>query len=133
TPSVSGCRRTAASFSRRRSVSRSILSRCVPHTRAGRMNFDEIIDRRHSESYKWREYPDDVIPMFVADMDFRSPEPVARALREYVDEGVFGYPRGLHATDRAQLRELTGLVVDRMRDRYDWSISPDDVVPIPGA
>jgi cystathionine beta-lyase len=65
------------------------------------MSFDDPIDRRQSESYKWREYPDDVIPLFVADMDFRSPEPVARALREYVDGGVFGYPRGLHSTDRA--------------------------------
>src|SRR4051812_14672357 len=97
------------------------------------MNFDEVIDRRGSESYKWREYPEDVIPLFVADMDFRSPEPVARALRDYIDGGVFGYPRGLHATDRAQLRELSQLVVDRMKDRYGWSITSDDVVPIPGA
>jgi cystathionine beta-lyase len=97
------------------------------------MNFDEPIDRRGSESYKWREYPDDVIPLFVADMDFRSPEPVVRALRDYVDAGVFGYPRGLHATDRAQLDELTTLVADRMRDRYGWFVAPEAVVPVPGA
>ena len=97
------------------------------------MNFDEPIDRRHSESYKWREYEEDIIPLFVADMDFRSPEPVTRALRAYVDQGVFGYPRGLHATDRAQLDELTGLVVERMRGRYGWSIAAEDVVPVPGA
>jgi cysteine-S-conjugate beta-lyase len=97
------------------------------------VTFDEVTDRRNSESYKWREYPSDVIPLFVADMDFRSPEPVAAALRQYVDAGVFGYPRGLHATDRAQLHELTGLVVERMQIRYGWTISPDAVVPIPGA
>jgi cystathionine beta-lyase len=97
------------------------------------MSFDEPIDRRQSESYKWREYPEDVIPLFVADMDFRSPEPVARALREYVDAGVFGYPRGLHSTDRAQLVELTTLVADRMRERYGWSIGREAVVPVPGA
>jgi len=97
------------------------------------MNFDAIVDRRRSESYKRREYPADVIPLFVADMDFQSPEPVASALRDYVEAGVFGYPRGLHATDRAQLRELMGLVADRMKDRYGWSVSPDDVVPVPGA
>ena len=46
------------------------------------MNFDAVVDRRRSESYKWREYPDDVIPLFVADMDFQAPEPVAtRAAR----------------------------------------------------
>ena len=97
------------------------------------MNFDAVVDRRRSESYKWREYPADVLPLFVADMDFQSPEPVASALRDYVEAGVFGYPRGLHATDRAQLRELMGLVADRMNHRYGWSVSPDDVVPVPGA
>ena len=96
------------------------------------MNFDEVIKRRASESYKWREYPEDVLPLFVADMDFRSPEPVARALRAYIDNGVFGYPRGLHRSDRAQVHELAALVVDRMARRYNWQIVPDDVVLIPG-
>jgi cystathionine beta-lyase len=96
------------------------------------MNFDEVINRRASESYKWREYPEDVLPLFVADMDFRSPEPVARALRAYIDEGVFGYPRGLHTRDRAQVHELAGLVVDRMAHRYSWRIAVEDVVLIPG-
>lgn len=96
------------------------------------MNFDEVINRRVSDSYKWREYPEDVMPLFVADMDFRSPEPVARALREYIDAGVFGYPRGLHTFDRAQVHELAGLVVDRMARRYNWQIAVDDVVLIPG-
>src|SRR2546421_5722439 len=69
-------------------------------------NFDEILNRRASESFKWREYPSDVLPLFVADMDFRSPEPVANALRRYIDEGVFGYPRGLHTHDFVELPEL---------------------------
>src|SRR5581483_3277602 len=42
------------------------------------------------------------------------------------------YPRGLHAYDRARLCELAGVVVDRMADRYNWHITPDDVIPIPG-
>src|SRR5437762_882076 len=96
------------------------------------MNFDEVINRRRSESYKWREYPEDVLPLFVADMDFRSPEPVARALGAYVDEGIFGYPRGLHSHDRAQVHELAALVVDRMAHRYKWQIAADDVIAIPG-
>lgn len=96
------------------------------------MTFDQVINRRASESYKWREYAEGVLPLFVADMDFRSPEVVARALRAYIDAGVFGYPRGLHTHDRAQLHELSGLVVDRMARRYHWSIAAEDVVPIPG-
>ncbi|HEV2200921.1 MAG TPA: MalY/PatB family protein [Bryobacteraceae bacterium] len=96
------------------------------------MTFDEVIDRRASESYKWREYPEDVLPLFVADMDFRSPEPVVRALRSYIEDGVFGYPRGLHTYDRAQVHELAGLIVDRMAQRYHWRIAADDIVFIPG-
>ena len=47
-------------------------------------DFDQRIDRRHSESAKWHRYDKDVLPMWVADMDFVSPEPVIRALRERV-------------------------------------------------
>ena len=62
------------------------------------MDFDRVIDRRNSESVKWNWYEDDVLPMWVADMDFRSPEPVITALHERIDHGVFGYgcpPEGL--------------------------------------
>ena len=49
-------------------------------------DFDQIIDRRHSDSAKWRKYGPDVLPLWGADMDFVSPEPVLRALRaRYVD------------------------------------------------
>ena len=54
-------------------------------------DFDRIIDRRNTESNKWHKYPPDVLPLWVADMDFASPEPVIRALRERVEHGVFGY------------------------------------------
>ena len=43
-------------------------------------DFDRVIDRRLTESNKWHKYPADVLPLWVADMDFRSPEPVLRAL-----------------------------------------------------
>jgi len=54
-------------------------------------DFDRVIERRHTESSKWRKYGEDVIPLWVADMDFASPAPVIRALRERVEHGVFGY------------------------------------------
>src|SRR5437870_8002777 len=54
-------------------------------------DFDRVIERRHTESSKWRKYGEDVVPLWVADMDFASPEPVIRALRERVEHGVFGY------------------------------------------
>ncbi|NLD43799.1 MAG: putative C-S lyase [Chloroflexi bacterium] len=87
-------------------------------------DFDHCVDRRCTESIKWRRYGHDVLPMWVADMDFPSPEPVIRALRERVDHGVFGYPG-----EPEGLREV---IVARLADRYGWQVSPDDLVFIPG-
>ncbi len=54
--------------------------------------FDQIINRRGSGSYKWDSAPDgDVIPLWVADMDFQTAPVVMEALRRRVDHGVFGY------------------------------------------
>ena len=58
-------------------------------------NFDETPDRLGSDCLKWDVYGPTVIPLWVADMDFVSPEPVVRALKEKVEHGVFGYPSGL--------------------------------------
>jgi cystathionine beta-lyase len=87
-------------------------------------NFDQIIDRCHSDSDKWCRYDEDVLPLWVADMDFVSPEPVVRALRERVDHGVFGY-----GTEPPQLREA---VVDRLQRLYDWHVSPEALLFLPG-
>ena len=87
-------------------------------------DFDRIIDRRATSSNKWRKYPADVLPLWVADMDFTSPEPVVRALRERVEHGVFGY--GFEEPEFAQV------FVDRLQKRYGWKVSPEAVVMIPG-
>jgi cysteine-S-conjugate beta-lyase len=92
----------------------------VPH------DFDRVIDRRNTESSKWHKYGDGVLPLFVADMDFRSPEAVVRALRDRVEHGVFGYGYGV---ERSPLHEV---VAARLLQRYGWRISPDAVVLIPG-
>lgn len=89
-----------------------------------RHNFDETIERRGTDSAKWHYYGEDVLPMWVADMDFRSPEPVLQALRERVDHGVFGY-----AMDAPELRQV---LCDRMASRYQWEIEPSDIVFLPG-
>ena len=54
-------------------------------------DFDRVYDRRGSGSAKWDRFDPDVLPMPVADMDFPSPEPVRRALRERVEHGFYGY------------------------------------------
>ncbi|HUX37922.1 MAG TPA: PatB family C-S lyase [Rectinemataceae bacterium] len=86
--------------------------------------FDEIIDRRNSNSIKWNRYKEDVIPLWVADMDFRSPPPVAAALHKAVDHGVFGYP-----DTPASLR---GRLASRMERLYGWEVDPDWVVATTG-
>src|SRR5258706_12322626 len=87
-------------------------------------DFDRVIERRSTASNKWRKYPADVLPLWVADMDFLSPEPVVRALRERVEHGVFGY--GFEEPEFAQV------FVDRLQKRYGWTVSPEAVVMIAG-
>jgi cystathionine beta-lyase len=87
-------------------------------------NFDQIIDRRHSDSVKWRHYDEDVLPLWVADMDFVSPEPVVRAVRERAAHGVFGY--GMEP------KELREILVARLHDLYDWTVPEEAIVFVPG-
>lgn len=87
-------------------------------------DFDTLTDRRNSDSEKWRRYGPDVLPLWVADMDFRSPEPVIQALQERVAHGVFGYG--------AEPSELRGVIVERLERLYGWQVSEEDLVFVPG-
>ena len=87
-------------------------------------NFDEIINRRGTNSIKVDIFDADVIAMWVADMDFRSPQAIIDAIKSRADHGVFGY-----SGDPAELRQT---IVQRMADRYNWQIKPEDIVFIPG-
>ncbi|HET7088282.1 MAG TPA: PatB family C-S lyase [Anaerolineae bacterium] len=94
-------------------------------------DFDTPPDRRHTDSLKWSRYDADVLPMWIADMDFPSPAPVVQALRERVDHGVYGYPAGIMGEPN-ELPEFRRLIVDRLVDRYGWQVQPEDLVFIPG-
>jgi cysteine-S-conjugate beta-lyase len=89
-----------------------------------RCDLDTCVDRRCTESAKWCHYGADVLPMWVADMDFPSPEPVVRALRERVEHGVFGY--GIEPP------ELRPTLVARLQQLYGWSVPPEAIVFLPG-
>ena len=57
-----------------------------------KFNFDQIIDRRGSDSYKWNlPQESDIIPMWVADMDFHVAPAIVNALEKRVQHGIFGY------------------------------------------
>ena len=87
-------------------------------------DFDTVRDRRGTDSSKWARFPEDVIPMPVADMDFPSPEPVRQALRERVEQGFYGYGR---ATE-----DFHDAFSARLARRYGWRVSPEALVPVPG-
>jgi len=88
-------------------------------------DFDTIYNRRDSDSLKWSRYRErDVIPMWVADMDFRSPAPILEALYRRVEHGIFGYA--------SVPPELVQVVVARMWERYRWEIDPAWLVWLPG-
>jgi hypothetical protein len=54
--------------------------------------FQQLIDRRGTESIKWNYFDEDVLPMWVADMDFLCPPQVIEALQNRIEHGIFGYP-----------------------------------------
>jgi cystathionine beta-lyase len=87
-------------------------------------DFDTNYDRRSSESIKWRLFGEAALPMWVADMDFRSPEPVIRALHERVEHGIFGYPE--------EPPELRALLVERMTSHYHWQVKAEEILFLPG-
>ncbi|NIT58254.1 MAG: hypothetical protein GWN00_19095, partial [Aliifodinibius sp.] len=66
--------------------------------------FCNFPNRKVTDSIKWNYYPEDVLPLWVADMDFLSAPEIIDALEKRVDHGIYGYP---HLDD-----ELKEIVVD---------------------
>src|SRR6185503_3727890 len=88
-------------------------------------DFDTPPDRRGTDSQKWQRYAGrDVLPLWVADMDFKSAPAIVDALHRRVDHGIFGYARPIKSTVDA--------VVDAMQERYGWKIDPAWIVWLPG-
>lgn len=92
-------------------------------------DFNEIIDRKNTNSLKYdfaveRGRPADVLPLWVADMDFRAPEPVLEALRRAVDHGIFGY-----SEPKSDYYEA---VSAWFLDRFNWQTQPEWLVKTPG-
>lgn len=88
------------------------------------MDFDLFIDRKPTESLKWNCYPEDVLPLWVADTDFRCPPAVIEALHKRVDHGIFGYGKTPEGLDK--------VVIDRFKRLYDWDVNPGQICYVPG-
>ncbi len=95
-----------------------------------RYNFDHLPDRRPTDSLKWNRNDRDVLPLWVADMDYPVAEPILQVLRSRIEHGVFGYP-DTHAC-LSPYPELRGVLVERMERLYSWQVFPDEIIFLPG-
>ena len=92
---------------------------------ARKFTFEQGVDRRGSDSIKWNKYAGrDIIPLWVADMDFAAPQPVLDALHRRLEHGVLGY-----AAPTPSLVEATLAYLDT---NYGWKVEPEWLVWLPG-
>ena len=87
-------------------------------------DFDQVVERKGTDSIKWQRYGNEVIPLWVADMDFVSPEPIVKALHERVDHRVFGYG--------GPGEELISVIQERLKKLYGWDVLAEHIVFVPG-
>ena len=92
-------------------------------------NFDEIIDRRGTESVKWdavseRWGRNDLLPMWVADMDFRTPPFVMEALRKRLEHEVLGYTFACE--------EWYTSIINWLQNRHGWKVKREELTFMPG-
>ena len=84
-------------------------------------DFDEIIERRGTGSVKWDESPSsDVIPMWVADMDFKAAPAILEAIRKRAEHGVFGY--ALVEDD------YYDAIISWFQRRHQWTIRREEIL-----
>jgi putative C-S lyase len=89
-----------------------------------KFDFDAPVDRAGTWSLRWDRYGRDVIPLWVADTDFRAAPAVLQAFSQRIEHGVFGYTLAPEA-----LREA---IVARCARRYGWNVDPAWIVFLPG-
>ena len=86
-------------------------------------NFDEIIDRRNTGSFKWH-YTDETIPLWVADMDFKTAQPILSAIEQVTQHGILGYT--------VPTEPLYQAIIDWHGSRYDLWLEQQDILFSPG-
>ncbi|MCB1754349.1 MAG: PatB family C-S lyase [Gammaproteobacteria bacterium] len=88
-------------------------------------DFNQVIDRKNTASLKWDKYRNtDILPMWVADMEFPVAEAIQNALKKRIEHPIYGYTIGT--------AETAAIVCQRLREDYGWEVDPDWLVWIPG-
>lgn len=96
-----------------------------PQTATPQFDFDRVVDRAAFPGDKWGRYAGrDVLPLWVADMDFAAPAAVLDAVRARVDHGVFGYTSAWPS--------LIDAITTHLQRDYDWTVDPAWLVWLPG-
>jgi cystathionine beta-lyase len=92
-------------------------------------NFDEVIDRSNSDCSKIENLKlifgrEDIIPLWVADMDFKTPPAITRALMKRVEHGLFGYT--------VQSDDYFNSIINWLNRRHNWIVNKEDICYVPG-
>lgn len=91
------------------------------------MLFDQIIDRSPTNAYKWERYKDrNILPMWIADTEFRCAQPILNALKARADHGLLGYTLPAHAEGPNQA------VIRWLAKQHGWQIEAQWIVWTPG-
>lgn len=88
------------------------------------INLDTVFERHDTDSKKWSQYPADVLPMWVADMDFPVAEAILEALHKRLEHPLLGYGVAQDA--------LRQTVVAHLWQAYAWRVQPEELVFLPG-
>jgi len=89
------------------------------------IDFDTVLNRRDTDSGKWARYAGtNILPMWVADMDFKAPLEIINGMKERADHGIFGYA--------SPPPELPGVIIERMARMYNWQVHEDEIQFLPG-
>lgn len=87
-------------------------------------DFDQVFDRHDTGSTKWSRYPADVLPMWVADMDFAAPPVIIQALQKRLQHPMLGYSMARH--------EVREAIVADLWNKYAWRVEPQSLIFLPG-
>lgn len=87
-------------------------------------NFEEIIDRKYTNAIKWESSSPDILPMWIADMDFKTAPEIIEALQNRISHGVFGY---------TQTPEHFYISIQKWwKKRYQLTIEKESIIPVSG-
>lgn len=87
-------------------------------------DFDSLTNRLETDSIRWDGADrKKVLPLWVADMDFKSPPCVIEALSNRVQEGIYGYTHSPH--------QLNAMIAGYLQEQYQWTVDPDWIVILP--